>query len=101
MKVNFKITKHKFDWKAFIAWLIFVGIIMWFIFKQVIKVEVDTEKIEWLLKNATQYNIAKNTGVAQATISNIINGKRALKNLTIEVGSKLTEYAEQLQNHEN
>ena len=58
--------------------------------------KVDTEKIEWLLKNATQY-----TGVAQATISNIINGKRALKNLTIEVGSKLTKYAEQLKNMEN
>lgn len=62
---------------------------------------VDTDKIEWLLKNATQYNISKNTGVAQATISNIINGKRELKNLTIEVGSKLTEYAEQLKNMEN
>ena len=63
--------------------------------------KVDTEKIDWLLKNATQYNISKNTGVAQATISNIINGKRALKNLTIEVGSKLTKYAEQLKNIEN
>ena len=63
--------------------------------------KVDTEKIEWLLKNATQYNISKNTGVAQATISNIINGKRALKNLTIEVGSILTEYAVQLQKQNN
>ena len=62
---------------------------------------VDTEKIEWLLKNDTQYNISKNTGVAQATISNIINGKRELKNLTIEVGSKLTEYADQLQKQNN
>ena len=62
--------------------------------------KVDTEKIEWLLNNATQYNISKNTGVAQATISNIINGKRELKNLTIEVGSKLTEYADQLQKAE-
>ena len=63
--------------------------------------KVDTEKIEWLLKNATQYNISKNTGVAQATISNIVNGKRELKNLTIEVGSKLTEYADQLQKQDN
>ena len=63
--------------------------------------KVDTEKIEWLLKNATQYNISKNTGVAQATISNIINGKRELKNSTIEVGSKLTEYADQLQKQNN
>ena len=55
--------------------------------------KVDTEKIEWLLKNATQYDIAINTGVAQSTISNIVNGKRELKNLTIEVGAKLTSYA--------
>ena len=55
--------------------------------------KVNTEKIEWLLKNATQYDIAINTGVAQSTISNIVNGKRELKNLTIEVGAKLTSYA--------
>lgn len=54
---------------------------------------VDTDKIEWLLKNATQYEIAINTGVAQSTISNIVNGKRELKNLTIEVGAKLTSYS--------
>lgn len=54
---------------------------------------VDTDKIEWLLKNATQYEISINTGVAQSTISNIVNGKRELKNLTIEVGAKLTSYA--------
>lgn len=58
--------------------------------------KVDTEKIEWLLENVTQYRISKDTGVAQATISNVINGKRKLKNLTIEVGAKLTAYAEQL-----
>lgn len=54
---------------------------------------VDTDKIEWLLKNATQYEISINTGVAQSTISNIVNGKRELKNLTIEVGAKLTSYS--------
>lgn len=62
---------------------------------------VDTEKIEWLLNNATQYNISKNTGVAQATISNIVNGKRELKNLTIEVGAKLTDYAKKYENKKN
>nr|DAO61083.1 MAG TPA: DNA-binding protein [Caudoviricetes sp.] len=54
---------------------------------------VDTDKIEWLLKNATQYEISINTRVAQSTISNIVNGKRQLKNLTIEIGDKLTAYA--------
>ena len=45
MKVNFKITKHKFDWKAFIGWLIFIGgnrdglYLKWVIMK------VDTERM--------------------------------------------------------
>nr|DAK86887.1 MAG TPA: hypothetical protein [Caudoviricetes sp.]DAO61082.1 MAG TPA: hypothetical protein [Caudoviricetes sp.] len=33
MKVNFKITKHDFDCKAFIAWIVFIGLLVWFIFK--------------------------------------------------------------------
>ena len=55
--------------------------------------KVDTEKIEWLLKNATQYEISKHCGVSQSTLSSIKTGKRQLKNLTIEIGDKLTTYA--------
>lgn len=100
MKVNFKITKHKFDWKAFIAWLIFVGIIMWFVFKQVIKVKVDTNKIEWLLNNVTQYRINKDTGVNLSILGRLVRGERKIENLTIKTGSALTEYAEKLQKQE-
>ena len=101
MKVNFNVTKHKFDWKAFIAWLIFVGIIMWFIFKQVIKVKVDTNKIEWLLNNITQYRIHKDTGVNLSILGRLVRGERKVENLTIKTGSALTEYAEKLQKQEN
>ena len=55
--------------------------------------KVDTKKIEWLLDNVTQYEISKNCDVNQSTLSSIKTGKRKLKNLTIEVGAKLTSYA--------
>ena len=55
--------------------------------------KVDTKAIEWLLSNATRYRISKETGVPQSNLSELVNGKREMKNLTIEVGSKLTAYA--------
>ena len=55
--------------------------------------KVDTKKIEWLLDHATQYEISKHCGVSQSTLSSIKTGKRQLKNLTIEIGDKLTTYA--------
>ena len=57
--------------------------------------KVDTRAIWWLLENTTRYRISKETGVAESNLSELVNGKRELKNMTIEVGSKLTEYAEQ------
>ena len=63
--------------------------------------EVDTAKIEWLLKNATQYNIAKNTGVTLSILSRLVKGERKIENLTIKTGSALTEYAEKLQKQED
>lgn len=59
--------------------------------------KVDTDKIEWLLSHATAYQISKLSGVAQPTITNVINGKRQLKNLTIETGYKLTQTAKYAQ----
>lgn len=58
--------------------------------------KVDTNAIEWLLSNATRYRISKETGVPQSNLSDLVNGKRKMKNLTIEVGSKLTAYAKKL-----
>ena len=59
--------------------------------------KVDTKKIEWLLNNATQYRINKDTGVTLSILSRLVNGERKIENLTIRTGSTLTEYAEKLQ----
>ncbi|WP_424694907.1 XRE family transcriptional regulator [Granulicatella adiacens] len=62
--------------------------------------KVDTKKIEWLLNNATQYRINKDTGVTLSILSRLVNGERKIENLTIRTGSTLTEYAEKLQKRE-
>lgn len=55
--------------------------------------KVDTDLILWLIENATQYQIKKETGVAQSTIGGLLRGDRKIENLTIAVGHRLTEYA--------
>ena len=63
--------------------------------------KVDTEKIEWLLNNVTQYRISKDTGVTLSILSRLVKGERKIENLTIKTGSALTEYAEKLQKKED
>ena len=60
----------------------------------------DSEKINWLLENQSQYRIAKKTGVAQQNLSKLVNNKISLEGITFETASKLTEYAEQLMSEE-
>lgn len=62
--------------------------------------KVDTEKIEWLLNNATQYRINKDAGVTLSILSRLVSGERKIENLTIKTGCALTEYAEKLQKQE-
>ena len=63
--------------------------------------KVDTEKIEWLLNNVTQYRISKDTGVTLSILSRLVKGEGKIENLTIKTGSALTEYAEKLQKQED
>ena len=63
--------------------------------------KVDTDKIEWLLNNVTQYRINKDTGVNISILGRLVRGERKIENLTIKTGSALTEYAEKLQKQEN
>ena len=63
--------------------------------------KVDTEEIEWLLNNVTQYRISKDTGVTLSILSRLVKGERKIENLTIKTGSALTEYAEKLQKQED
>ena len=59
--------------------------------------KADTEQIEWLFKNESQYSISKNTGISQPYLSKIKNGSKDIEKLTIGLASKLTEYALSLQ----
>ena len=63
--------------------------------------KVDTDKIEWLLSNVTQYRINKDTGVNLSILGRLVRGERKIENLTIKTGSLLTEYADQLQKQDN
>jgi len=63
--------------------------------------KVDTDKIEWLLSNVTQYRINKDTGVNISILGRLVRGERKIENLTIKTGCLLTEYADQLQKQDN
>ena len=63
--------------------------------------KVDTDKIEWLLSNVTQYRINKDTGVNLSILGRLVRGERKIENLTIKTGCLLTEYADQLQKQDN
>lgn len=58
--------------------------------------KADSEKIEWLLDNVTQYRIAKETTVNQSVLSRIKSGERKIENLSFTVASELTEYADRI-----
>nr|WP_304944662.1 XRE family transcriptional regulator [Streptococcus dysgalactiae] len=47
------------------------------------------------MDNETQYGIAKATGITQSKLSGLKNGKIKIENLSLEVASILTKYAEE------
>lgn len=61
------------------------------------RLEADSEDIEWLLQNATQYQISKETGIAQSKLSNLKSGKIKIENLTFKVASDLTDFSKKIQ----
>ena len=50
--------------------------------------KVDTDKIEWLLSNVTQYRINKDTGVNLSILGRLVRGERKIDNLTIKAGAR-------------
>ena len=42
--------------------------------------KVDTDKIEWLLSNVTQYWINKETGVNLSILGRLVRGERKIEN---------------------
>ena len=59
--------------------------------------EASKQQILWLLENATQYRIGKETGISQGSISQLKNGKIKIDNLTFKTASALTELAKKMQ----
>lgn len=58
--------------------------------------KADLEKILWLYENYSVYSIAKATGIPSNTLNPYKLGKRKFANMTLEVASRLTKYAETL-----
>lgn len=59
--------------------------------------EANEQQILWLLENATQYRIAKETGISQGSISCLKSGKIKIENLAFKIASALTELAKKMQ----
>lgn len=59
--------------------------------------EANEQQILWLLENATQYRIAKETGISQGSISCLKSGKIKIENLAFKTASALTELAKKMQ----
>lgn len=62
--------------------------------------KANEQQIIWLLDNATQYRIAKETGISQGSVSQLKNGKIKIDNLTLKTASALTELAKKMQKGE-
>ena len=62
--------------------------------------EANKQQIIWLLENATQYHIAKETGIPRGNISYLKKGKIKIDNLTFKTASALTELAKKMQKGE-
>ena len=58
--------------------------------------KADSKEIEWLLSNATQYQISKETGITQSKLSNLKTGKIKIDNLTLKIASDLTIFSKKL-----
>ena len=59
--------------------------------------EANEQQILWLLENATQYRIAKETGISQGSISCLKSGKIKIENLAFKTASALTKLAKKMQ----
>ena len=58
-----------------------------------VKMLVDINAIEWLLKNATAYAISKNCGLSTQAVDKYKNGISDIMNMRLKHAIKMTEYA--------
>ena len=62
--------------------------------------EANEQQIIWLLENATQYRIAKETGISQWNIYYLKKGKIKIKNLTLKTANAMTKLTKKMQKGE-
>ncbi|GEM_PF-3212925 len=59
--------------------------------------KADSEIIQWLLEQQiSRYQISKNTGITEMTLSRLTNGASKIENLPLKTAAALTEYAEKI-----
>lgn len=59
--------------------------------------KADSELIQWLLdQHISRYQISKNTGVTEMTLSRLTNEASKIENLPLKTAAALTEYAERI-----
>lgn len=58
----------------------------------------DYELIQWLIfdSGVSNYKISKETGVTEQLLGHYKNGKKDIRNMTLDTAIKLTEYALQI-----
>ncbi|WP_282919758.1 XRE family transcriptional regulator [Ignavigranum ruoffiae] len=56
----------------------------------------NLDTIKWLFNNESGYKIAKDTGIAQSTISRFQTGETKLENMRFSHAIKLTNFAENI-----
>ncbi|SEQ52668.1 hypothetical protein SAMN04488558_1172 [Ignavigranum ruoffiae] len=61
----------------------------------------NLDTIKWLFNNKSGYKIAKDTGIAQSTISRFQTGETKLENMRFSHAIKLTNYAENIKKEHN
>lgn len=60
--------------------------------------KADSDLIRWLLHDSgeSRYQISRDTGVAQSTLSRIVSEETNIDNMSFGVASKLTDHAKKL-----
>ena len=60
--------------------------------------KADLSLIKWILNDSglSRYQISKETGIHITTLTNLVEGKSLIENLSFKNAAALTEYAEKI-----
>lgn len=62
---------------------------------------IDINKVNWLLQNATSYAISKNCGLTTQAIDKYKHGQSDVMNMKLKHGLAMTQYAKELMNKQD